>query len=534
MHERHAAGSVNDDETPALLRSRAPWSFLVAAIGCILVPGVACAERWTFSASASASEYYNRNFGEGQPPDYWSTALTGTVGIHGEGARLKLNGTFSVTETIYGSNAYSNSFAPTVSAQATLEAIEKFFWVDATANVSQTYASPFGPQPANLVVPTANRYTSETYSVSPYIKGAIDSQTSYSVRDDNVWTSSSTYGGSSVSVPTTYWNNLNGQVNTVRGLWGLTLEYSGQYYNNGVNTDTYIVQVARAIASYQIDPQLDVSLRLGYESDRFPQATTFGGNQEGVIYGAGVHWRPTDRTDLNGYWEHRFFGSSYSWQLTHRLPNIALSANFTRGLTSYPQLALVIPSGVTVAQFLDLAFTTRIPDPAERAQAVAQFLAQSGLPPTLASPLNVYAQSLTLQNTANASAVWIGARNSLGFTVFRVESEAISGQGSALPPAFQFGQNYTETGAGVNYAHRLTTLTNFSASATYSRSIPNVTNGPFVGASSNNFNAGAALSTQFTPKTSASAGVSYFRFDTSGGASNSSTLSIYATISHTF
>ena len=77
-----------------------------------------------------------------------------------------------------------------------------------------------------------------------------------------------------------------------------------------------------------------------------------------------------------GFWEHRFFGSSYSVQVSHRLPNAAISANFSRGLNSYPQLALAIPAGANVTQFVDAAFTTRIPDPAERALAVEQFLAR--------------------------------------------------------------------------------------------------------------------------------------------------------------
>ena len=129
---------------------------------------------------------------------------------------------------------------------------------------------------------------------------------------------------------------------------------------------------------------------------------------EGTIYGGGLTWKPTERTLVDGYWEHRFFGSSYAFQASHRLPNVALSANFSRGLASYPQLAVLIPAGVNVAQFLDAAFTTRIPDPAERAQAVAQFLAQSGLPPNLLSPVNFYSRTLTLQQTETLSAVWIG------------------------------------------------------------------------------------------------------------------------------
>jgi uncharacterized protein (PEP-CTERM system associated) len=294
------------------------------------------------------------------------------------------------------------------------------------------------------------------------------------------------------------------------------------------------VQVGRAIVSYRVDPQLEVSGRAGYEKDRFPSASTLGASTQGPLYGVGAHWRPTDRTDINGYWEHHFYGSSYSWQFTHRLPNVALNASFTRGLNSYPQLALVIPAGVTVAQFLDAAFATRIPDPVQRAQAVALFLAQTGLPPTLASPLNVYAPTLTLQNTATLYAVWLGAVNSLGFSIFRVESEQVSGTGSALPPAFQFGSNYVETGAGVTYSHRLSGLTNLVAGATYTKTVPNNTDNNLGGAETKNLNTFVNLVKTFTPKTSGTVGVSYFRTQTLGISGRPSTASVYATIYHTF
>ena len=113
--------------------------------------------------------------------------------------------------------------------------IEKFFFVDATANVSESFITPFGPQPANLTVPTNNRYISQTYSVSPYIQGVIAPNISYSLRDDNVWTPSASYGDSSAKTPTTYYNNLNGQMSSVVGNGGgWTLQYSRQSYDNGI------------------------------------------------------------------------------------------------------------------------------------------------------------------------------------------------------------------------------------------------------------------------------------------------------------
>ena len=488
------------------------------------------------TSSAGITGTYNHYTGQDQPNDDFVTSLTAGVTFDGEGARLKVKGTVAGTELLYSGGSQTNSFAPSVAVTGHLEAIEKFFFVDAAAYVSQTFISPFGAQPGNLTTPTNNRYTQETYSVSPYIQGRLGPYVTYLVRDDNGWTTSSSFGGSSLTTPSTYWNNFDAQANySPPGRLTWLLDYNRQYYDSGVPTGTYTLQLARAIGTYRIDPQLDVSARLGYEKDSFPQATTLGNNPQGPIYGVGVHWRPTDRTDVNGYWEEHYYGSNYSWSLTHRLPNVALSANFTRGLTSYPQLALLIPAGVSVAQFLDLAFTTRIPDPVERAQAVAQFLAQTGLPPTLSSPLNVYATSLTLQNTATFSAVWVGALNAVAFTLFRVESQAISGQGSPLPPAFQFGSDYTQAGAGVSCTHRLSGSSSLVASVTYSRTTPNTTDESVPSFRTDNFNASVALSKQFTPKTNGLVGVSYFTFETPGsGLGHQNTLSVYATLSHTF
>jgi uncharacterized protein (PEP-CTERM system associated) len=508
---------------------------LIVAIGCLAV-GPLHAERWTTTASASVTGTYNHYTGQAQPNDDFVTSLGAGVTFDGEGARLRLKGIVAATEQLYSGQNTTNSFAPYVNITGHLEAIEKFFFVDAAAYVTQTFISPFGPQPGNITTPTNNRYTSESYSVSPYIEGRLGSYVTYLVRDDNAWTTSTSYGGSSLKTPTTYWNNLDARASySPPGRLGWQLEYSAQYYDPGVPMGTYIVQLARAIGTYHVDPQLDVSARIGYEKDRFPQVTTLGNSPQGSIYGVGVHWRPTDRTDLSGFWEEHYYGSDYSWELTHRLPNVALRANFTRGLTSYPQLALLIPAGVDVAQFLDLAFTTRIPDPAARQQAIAQFLAQAGLPPTLSSPLNVYAQTLTLQNTATFYAVWVGGLNSVGFSLFRVESTAISGQGSPLPPPFQFGSDYTQSGVGVSYSRRLSALANLVANVTYSRTTPHTTDDSVSSFSSNNFNATVALTKRFTPKTNCEVGISYFVFETPGsGIGRQNTFSIFGMLSHTF
>ena len=524
---------------------------LLAGLGCVFAATPVAAESWRLSASASATETYTSNanysptsFAEGD----FVTSVTGALQVRGEGARLKLNGSVAGTGTFYATQTQNNSFAPSVNLAGNLEAIEKFAYVDAQASVSQTFLSPFGAQPGDLVNATQNRYTQQTYSVSPYVKGVLpSSNVSYQLRDDNYWTVASPFGNSSADVPNTYSNVLSASMSSPVNPWGWTLSYTRSYYSNGLtsirgipNADGVVDDATTyhnflATLPYQIDPQLQLSLRAGYQSYQFAAPSL----QEGS-YGIGFQWSPTDRTQVGGYWDHTFYGSSYSVQVSHRLPNAALSANASRGLSSYPQLSLSIPAGATVSQFVDAAFTTRIPDPAGRAQAVDQFLARTQLPSTLATPANFYATTLTLQDTANVSLVLIGMRNSVGFSVFYVKSQAISDAGNVLPPGFEeLGQNYTETGVGVSYGFSLSPLTNVAANASYSTTTSDTSTDGGAKPRSNNINANVSLNTRFGPKTTGSAGVGYSWSKTRTITDNTftdniSSLNVSVTVSHTF
>ena len=127
----------------------------------------------------------------------------------------------------------------------------------------------------------------------------------------------------------------------------------------------------------------------------------------------------------------------------------AFNANASRGLTTTP-VSFSIPAGANVARFLDSAFTTRIPDPAQRAEAVEQFLSKTGLPPTLASPVSYYGASILLTDAANVSYAILGVRNALTFSLFYLKQRPISGTGDVLPPALQGGPNdNTQTGANA-------------------------------------------------------------------------------------
>jgi hypothetical protein len=77
-------------------------------------------------------------------------------------------------------------------------------------------------------------------------------------------------------------------------------------------------------------------------------------------------------------------------------------------------------------------------------------------------------------------------------------------------------------------------MTNFVANASYSRTRTNDTS--LTDLTSYNGNFGVALNTQFGPKTSGSAGVTYSVFNYSGSSNtqDSDTATVYVTVNHTF
>ena len=542
---RRGAGCVDvrpAGRSPAALRPSLPLRRTALALACCTAVAAAQAETWRITPSVGILETYTSNVNDapsGQEVGDWVTSLTAAVGVAGEGRRVKLNGSIAVTADLYARENQNNTIYPTVNLFGSVEAIERFLFIDATANVSQTYQNAFGPQPGNNVNATANRYTDQTYSLSPYIKGVLGAtDIVYEVRDDNYWTIASQYGDFDNNLPNTYANNFLAYLASQKGRAGWRVEYNRYAYVpdivSGERTDSngkYTIQLARGILSYQYDPALQVSLRAGYEDDQFLLTSS-----SGAIYGAGFQWNPNERTQVGGFWEERFFGPSYQLTASHRRPNSAFSANASRGLTTTP-VSFSIPAGANVAQFVDSAFTTRIPDPAQRAQAVEQFLTKTGLPPTLASPVSYYGASILLTDAANVSFALLGVRNALTFSLFYLKQRPISGTGDVLPPALQGGPNdNTQTGGGVGFSHQLTGLTSFVANASYNRTTSNASEGALSDTASNNVNASVGFATRFGPKTTGTAGVSYYSYrptDVLDGRGYD-TFNVYAGVNHQF
>jgi uncharacterized protein (PEP-CTERM system associated) len=509
---------------------RAITAEFAVTLGCasLLVALPAEAQNWRVTPAIDARETFTTNANlapSDQAKSSFVTVLTPSVTVIGRGPRVELSGTAAVQALVYTGDAADNVIYPQLNLLGRVEAVERFFFVEAAAYVTQTYLSPFGPQPAGNIGETSNRYTAAGFRISPYIQGVLPGGISYLLRNDNIWSNLGNTPNSATGLVGAYVNSWVGRIDSPIRTFGWSADLYTTY-TKFTDESALTTKVARAYLHYQPDPQLRLSAIGGYEENDY-----FVTQSSNVIYGAGAEWRPTERTIARGRWEERFFGSSYLAAINHRNPSWAFDINASRDITTYPQQLLAAPAGGNIAALVDAAFVTRIPDPVQRAVAVQDFLRQNGLPATLQRPLNFYTQQVILYNQQSATATWLGVRNTLAFTVYNRKSEVISGgTGVVLPPPFGAVNNNTQTGGAVTFSHRLTSLTSLNASATYFQT---VALSPFTAKSETTYFLAAAVA-RIGPQTDGYTGLTYSIFNSNVGASDYNVFTAFVGLNHRF
>ncbi|MGH8682535.1 MAG: TIGR03016 family PEP-CTERM system-associated outer membrane protein [Burkholderiales bacterium] len=510
------------------MRWLAAESALALGVASGLAALPAAAENWTVTPAIAVRETYTTNANlapSGREEWSFITDLTPSIGFNGVGARARLSGDVAVQLQQYLGERDEGNIYPRVNLLGSVEAIERFFFVEGAISISQRYLSPFAPQPQGNIGDTNNRYDSYAYRVSPYIKGTFAGEGSYLLRNDSIWSSLGNTPSNVPGLSSSFVNRWTGSAESpARRTFSLGAELYSTY-TKFTNQEALTSDLVQGLLHWRPDPQVHLYAIGGYEQNNYTVTES-----SDITYGGGGEWRPTERTEVAGRYEHRFFGDSYLASVTHRNPFSAINLNASRNISTYPQQLFGLPAGGDVAALVDAAFTTRIPDPVERAQAVQTFLNQSGLPAVLQSPLNYYTQQILLIQQANATFTLLGVRNSLAFTVYNRKTEPIAGaSGLVLPPEFAVQNNNTQTGGSIAFNHRLTPLTSLTATATryYTEAIA-----PLTARSTTNYFL-VSVGTQLSPKTTGVTGLTYTVFD-SNLTNDYDAFTAYVGLNHRF
>jgi uncharacterized protein (PEP-CTERM system associated) len=485
------------------------------------------AANWTVTPSIELSETYTDNafIGTDPPRSDFITKVTPGIRIDGRSARLTANLSYTPSALFYARNNQSNDVANFLDAYGRLEAVEKFFFIEATGNISQNFITPFAPQPGDITTVSDNRLETRTLSLSPYIRGE-GRDLEYELRNRNTWTGSNR--DDLGSFRTRQWN---GRVAGPVRRFGWALEFDDteiNRYNLAVSRPDDKAHLYRGRLFYQPDPAWRFSVSAGSEENNYVLQQT----QRETIYGAGLAWHPSTRTSLDLAYEHRFFGPSRFARFNHRTRLTAWNVSYSRNTSTYQEEVLRLPPGNTTA-LLDAAFAGRFPDPDQRRAAVEQFMQASGTPAFLSQSLAFYTQRVYLREGVDASFAIVGVRNSIAFTAFAAESSNLSADVLAVvPDPLPLANKIRQRGFGAYGQHRLTPYTSIAAGANRSYSRP--VDAPSFEARDDYFN--VILNHTVSPKTNTYAGFSVNRFDSEdpGFVSTGDSNQVFVGLKHLF
>jgi len=482
---------------------------------------------WRVQPSITVRETYTDNaFTDSpEPRSDFVTLVTPGLRVDGRTPRLTASLNYAPSAIYYARNSEGNDIANYLTASATLEAVERFFFLEASGYISQNFVSPFGPRPTDITSNSQNRVETRTATVSPYVRHE-GRDLEYELRNRNSWTTSDR-----PELGNFHTEQWTGRVAGPVRRFGWALEFDDiatRHYDALVNRPEDKARLYRGRLYWQPDPAWRLSASAGSEENNY----VLQEEQRTTIYGGAVAWRPGPRTSADLEYENRFFGPYRLARFTHRTRLTAWKLSYSRNVSTYPQEALALPPGDTTA-LLDAAFTGRIPDPNQRRAAVEQFQQASGTPAFLANPISFYTQQVFRFEVIDASFAIIGARNSSTFTAYAGETSNISADAlGILPDALQVATVIRQRGFATYVDHRLTPSTTIGARA--SRVYANFVQPTDFPSKTDYF--GLLLNYTASPKTTLFTCLAINRFDTENPTfrPNWDSNSVFAGITHRF
>ena len=258
------------------------------------------------------------------------TQINPGVSLSRTGARLKVNANYSLQNLIYARDSSRNTLNHQFGGSANAELAKEVLFFDARASVSQQNISLLAPIGIDNTSATGNLGTVSTYSLGPRLVHKFGSfaQADLSFTHDEVFNDSN-------AVSDSKGNHLNFGVRSGSAFndlsWGLN--YSKQSVSNSINDS----QSASATLGYRLTGKFRVFASGGREKHSY---TSAGSTPEGAFWSAGFGWAPTSRTSIEASYGRRYFGKTYSFNLSHHTRVTTWSAGYSQDITTTRALQL--------------------------------------------------------------------------------------------------------------------------------------------------------------------------------------------------
>ena len=466
---------------------------------------VAARRGWVIVPRVSVSETFtdNATLGSAARQSDLVTEISPGVSVQSNSGRLKGSFDYSLRNFLYAQGSQGNRSQNSLNTFGSLEAVEKWLYVDFSGLVSRQTISAFGTQVASDTSTNANSTETATFRLSPYVRGRLGSFADYNVRYSHSETSSKSALATNVATDD-FSASLSGLTRLSRISWGLDASRQSVGYGSSRKNES---DRLNGQLFYLYSPELKFTTRYGVEANNYSTLT----KEPRSSFGYGADWSPSERTQLSVFRERRFFGDGHTITFNHRLPRSVVRFTDTRDVSVLPNQL----TSVGLGTYYDLLFSqlqSAIPDPVLRAQQVNALLQQSGIAPNSTVTANFLTSRASVRRRQELSLVLNGLRNTVTYTFFQSTAESVSAAAVPLPDDFSASGVVKQRGMSSNYSHRLTALTSINSLGSWTRN-----SGSTAGLENTMKLLNVNVSTKLSPKTSASFGI---RTTVSSGATS--------------
>lgn len=442
------------------------------------------------------------------------------IRIEGTGGRANLRFDYQLHNLIYAQDSSRNRLQNSLNALGKLEAVENWFFIEASGSISQQSISAFGGTTSANVNTNRNGNTTETstYRLSPYIRGSFGNFADYQLRY-NLSTTSAKASSAFDSDTRELIATLKGETALANLGWSFDASSQKTDYSSGRENDS---DRFRGVLTYQIDPQFRMSVTAGREANNY--LTT--DKESHTTKGAGLEWSPTERTLLAINRENRFFGNSNSLSFSHRTAGSTWKYSESKDVSVTPSQQF--SAAATYYDLLYPLICLPLPTVAQQVSCGNSLALTPGI--NVLAPAGFLSSGATLQHRRELSFALLGARNTVTFSMTQSQSESLSqgsGTGFYVGTGFSNAQQIEQRGASINWSHQLTAISSLAGSYA-------VTNSKGSGSSSLETDQkmfSINFTTQLGPKTNA--GISARRVVVDG-ATNYTENALTGTLSHQF
>ncbi|MFK3739433.1 TIGR03016 family PEP-CTERM system-associated outer membrane protein [Massilia sp. TN1-12] len=424
-----------------------------------------CRADWQFKPTFALRESYTDNVALERAElarNEFITEATPGFNFTTSGPRLNLSASGQ-----WSAFAYSDKDAPNVQdstrryqMNGRAMVIDDLFYVDASANGQRQAISAFG-QVRDNPYSSLNNTELRTWRVSPYLQHRFGSTATATLRftRDSVQGDTTGFGNSTASA--TQADVASGpQFSTL----GWNLSYYRQELSNAIAGDSKTENVNLGLR-YRVIPRFSLTASVGYDDYEYPALDE---RTAGRSVTAGFAWTPSARTSVEASFGHRYFGKTGALQATHRTRLSTWELSYTDQVTTN-RSQFILPASIDTAAMLDGLFAASFPDPVQRQQVIAAYMAATGLPATLGDSVNYLSNRYTRTKRLAGGAIFRGARSSLSLSVFQDQRTALSLQqsDSALLGSQLAGLNddVRQRGGSATVDYRLSSRSSAYASA---------------------------------------------------------------------